>query len=110
MSLNRLAAVEDDLTRNPLTEALREYMTPRVGEPSTYAAVVDDLLDRGWIAPDDAGRFTLTGAGLAGRARPAAIAPRLRARIHDGIPEDQYLLTVKVLRRLIADVRERGGA
>lgn len=104
MTLNRLAVTEEGLTRNGLTEALRAYMTPQVGDPSTYAEVVDDLRDRGWITPDDAGRFTLTDAGRAARARLAALAPRLRARIHDGIPEDDYVRTVRVLRRMIANV------
>lgn len=110
MTLNRLAVNEDGLTRNGLTEALRAYMTPQVGDPSTYTEVVDDLLDRGWITPDRTGRFTLTDTGRAARARLAALAPRLRARIHDGIPEDDYVRTVRVLRRMIANVSDQGRA
>ncbi|WP_190118395.1 MarR family winged helix-turn-helix transcriptional regulator [Streptomyces flavofungini] len=110
MTLNRLAVTADGLTRNGLTEALRASMTPQVGDPSTYAEVLDDLLDRGWITPDRTGRFTLTDTGRAARARLAALAPRLRARIHDGIPEDDYVRTVRVLRRMIANVSDQGRA
>ncbi|MFI6978561.1 MarR family winged helix-turn-helix transcriptional regulator [Embleya sp. NPDC050154] len=109
MTLNRLAADEGGLTREALTEALREYMTPQVGDVSTYATIVDDLLDRGWITPGHDGRLTLTAAGRTGRARLAAIAPRVRERIHAGIPDEDYALTVQVLRRMIANVHERIG-
>ncbi|MFF1874879.1 MarR family winged helix-turn-helix transcriptional regulator [Kitasatospora herbaricolor] len=104
MTLNRLAIVEGGLTREGLAEALGRYMTPQIGDVSTYGVVLDDLVDRGWITPGPDGRLTLTEAGHAGRAELLAIAPGVRDRIHEGIPDEEYVLALKVLRRMIANV------
>lgn len=104
MTLNRLARIEGGLTRTGLTEALREYMTPQVGTVSTYAEILDDLLDRGWITCDDSGRFTLTDTGRRARARLAAAAPRIRGRIHRGVSDEDYVIALRVLYRMIANV------
>jgi len=79
-----------------LTELIDEQLA---GQPVGY-----DLLDRGWVAPDADGRLTLTEAGLAGRTGIMAIIPGVQDRIHRGIPDEDYVAALKVLRRVIANV------
>ncbi len=104
MTLNALIRSESGLTREEVTEALRRYMTPQIGDVSTYPVVLDDLLDRDWITADTEGRLTLTDNGRAGRARIAERIDDIRARLHEGVPDEEYVAALKVLRRITANV------
>ncbi|GIJ46361.1 hypothetical protein Val02_32470 [Virgisporangium aliadipatigenens] len=61
---------------------------------------LDGLTRRGWIAGDDAGRYGLTPAGVAGYAAVAEKAHAMRAAMADGVTEDDYRTTLRVLRRM----------
>lgn len=78
-------------------------MTPRIGDVSTYPAVLDDLLGKGWITAGPDGRLTLTEDGRAGRARLAELAVDIRRQLHEGVSDEDYAAALKVLRRMIAN-------
>lgn len=78
-------------------------MTPQIGDVSTYPAVLDDLLGKGWITAATDGRLTRTDDGRVGRARIAARAGDIRLRLHAGVSDEEYIAALKVLRRIIAN-------
>lgn len=72
---------------------------------STYLRSEDDLeaeagvlLDRGWLTRDDQERLWITAAGEAARVDLKQHAPAIRARIHHGIDDADYVTALKVLR------------
>ncbi|MBM0274915.1 MarR family winged helix-turn-helix transcriptional regulator [Micromonospora tarensis] len=80
---------------------------------STYLRSEDDLeaeagvlLDRGWLTRDDQGRLWITEAGERARVDLKQHAPEIRARIHHGVDDADYVTTLKVLRQMI---RNTGG-
>ncbi|MFI6287187.1 MarR family winged helix-turn-helix transcriptional regulator [Streptomyces sp. NPDC051018] len=62
---------------------------------------IDTLLGRDLVVlgPDGLLRNTASGAEL--QARAAERQPAVRARIHDGIEDEEYVRTLKVLQRMI---------
>lgn len=75
---------------------------------STYLRSEDDLeaeagvlLDRGWLTRDDHERLWITEAGEAARVDLKQHAPAIRARIHQGIDDADYVTALKVLRQMI---------
>ena len=81
---------------------------------SSYLRVEDDLdaeagtlLERGWLTRDEEGRLRITEAGEDARVRLKQHAPAIRARIHQGIDDADYVTALKVLRQLI---RNTGGS
>ncbi|MFG1926994.1 MarR family transcriptional regulator [Cryptosporangium sp. NPDC048952] len=83
-----------------LYEAMATYLRPE----DDLAAEAETLLERGWITRDDRGRLTITAAGDAAKDTVAAQAPAVRAAIHDGIDDADYVTTLKVLQRMIRNV------
>ncbi|MFI5932445.1 MarR family winged helix-turn-helix transcriptional regulator [Actinoplanes sp. NPDC051494] len=69
---------------------------------------VDQLLHRGWIAADPAGRLHLTDAGRVAQGRIRELVTGLRARIHEGIPDADYVTALQVMRRMIANTQAGG--
>jgi hypothetical protein len=100
MTLNRLARSDGGLTREEVTAGLGRYMTPQIGDVSTYPAVLDDLLGRGWISAAADGRLTLTEDGHAGLARLVEHVAPIRGHLHQGITDEEYVVAIKVLRRV----------
>jgi hypothetical protein len=94
-------------TRQEVTDDLRQYLSPQIGDVSTFPTVLDDLLTRRWLALDTAGRLALTEDGSAGRARIAARTADIRATMHEGVKDEDYVVTLKVLRRIIGNVTTR---
>ncbi|TDC38295.1 hypothetical protein E1211_07635 [Micromonospora sp. 15K316] len=77
-------------------------------QPAAYRRPEDDLhaeaqvlLERGWISRDSDNRLWITEAGEQARVRMGAHAPAIRARIHEGIDDADYVTALKVLRQLI---------
>ncbi|MFK3979617.1 MarR family winged helix-turn-helix transcriptional regulator [Micromonospora sp. NPDC050397] len=75
---------------------------------SSYRRAEDDLdaeatilLERGWLTRDTEGRLWITEAGEEARVDIARHAPAIRAQIHEGIDDADYVTTLKVLRRMI---------
>ncbi|MFF7247281.1 MarR family winged helix-turn-helix transcriptional regulator [Embleya sp. NPDC008237] len=83
-----------------LTAAMSEYLLPGDDLAAESAA----LVARGWLAETPDHLLAATPEGEAARLRVKAIGPSVRAHIHDGISDADYATTVRVLRRMIANV------
>ncbi|MER5712166.1 MarR family winged helix-turn-helix transcriptional regulator [Streptomyces sp. NPDC002122] len=89
----------------PSREEVVSQLTPLADEPHEIARVVDQLLHRGWLRADDALRLHLTDAGEAARVRLRDLVTDLRAEVHAGIGDEEYVAALKVLRRMVANVQ-----
>ncbi|MFC7450471.1 MarR family transcriptional regulator [Rhodococcus daqingensis] len=94
---------ESGLTVAELSERMSSYLLPQ-DEPEPDAA---DLVARGLLTRDAAGRLRLAEPGRLAHAQVKEQLPGLRGEIHAGIDDADYVTTVKVLRRMILNV---GGA
>jgi hypothetical protein len=97
--LNHVAGAPEHWTRATLTDKL----SPFDRQDTDFEAVYDDLVSRGWIA-EHAGHLTLTEAGEEGRQRATARNLKVHERMHEGVATDDYITTVNVLRRMIANL------
>ncbi len=102
--LAQLAGSEDGRTREELADLLSPYLD--VGRP-LMEAEMDGVVAAGWADQDGAERLRLTPEGAAFHAELAALQSSLRARIHTGIPDEEYVRTLKVLQRMIHNVGGR---
>ncbi|MEV8480045.1 MarR family winged helix-turn-helix transcriptional regulator [Streptomyces sp. NPDC051173] len=91
-------------TREEVTSLLLHYVMPG----DDLEAEIDDLLDRGLITLGEKNRITLTAEGEKVFARCAAWQKAARERTHDGVPDEEYLTTLKVLQRMIHNVGGEG--
>lgn len=80
---------------------LRAAMTFYIRPEDDLAAEAEVLLERGWLTRDTEARLWLTEKGEQARVDLAHNAPAIRAALHDGIDDADYITTVKVLQRLI---------
>ncbi|MGW1892277.1 MarR family winged helix-turn-helix transcriptional regulator [Streptomyces sp. NPDC002004] len=93
----------------PSREEVVIQLTPLADGQHEIARVVDQLLHRGWLRIDAAQRLHLTDAGQAARMGLRELVTELRAVVHEGISDEEYVVALKVLRRMVANV-ERGGS
>ncbi|MEV4035051.1 MarR family transcriptional regulator [Streptomyces umbrinus] len=98
--LNHVAASPAHWTRAELTAKLTRYDDQGIDFTEVFA----DLADRGWTTEDATGTLTLTEAGEAGRIRTKERNLRAHEQTHAGITEDEYVATLDVLRRVIANL------
>ncbi|WP_281943386.1 MarR family winged helix-turn-helix transcriptional regulator [Micromonospora sp. AKA38] len=103
LSPNDLLPPGGGLTVAELRQAMRSYL--RAEDDLDAESRV--LLERGWLARDEDGRLSITEAGEAARLDLKRHAPAIRARIHEGIDDADYVTTLKVLHRMI---RNTGGS
>ncbi|MGW1770476.1 MarR family winged helix-turn-helix transcriptional regulator [Streptomyces sp. NPDC002104] len=87
----------------PSREEVAVQLTPLADGPHEIARVVDQLIHRGWLRTDGEQRLSLTEAGEAARVRLRALVTELRATVHEGIGDEEYVVALKVLRRMIAN-------
>ncbi|WP_242483141.1 MarR family transcriptional regulator [Streptomyces sp. HSG2] len=78
--------------------------------PHEIARDVDQLLHRAWLRHDDGGHLHLTDTGEAARVRLPELATEVRAVVHQGIGDEEYVAALKVLRRMVADVEANGAS
>jgi DNA-binding MarR family transcriptional regulator len=84
--------------------ALAEALRPFWGQGAiTLDEVLSDL-ERRALVVNDGGRYRLTAAGTATRAKIAEHADVTRRRLVDGIAREEYLGTVEVLQRMTANL------
>lgn len=84
-------------------------LTPLADGPYEIARTVDQLLHRGWLRPlPDGEALALTDAGEAARARLRELVTEVRAVVHQGIDDEEYVAALKVLRRMVANVEDAG--
>ncbi|MEU5876505.1 MarR family transcriptional regulator [Spirillospora sp. NPDC047279] len=102
LSVNDISPTGDGMTLPELREAMASYIRPE----DDLAAEAEALLERGWLSRDAEDRLWLTEEGEQARVDLARNAPAVRAALHEGIDDADYVTTVKVLQRLI---RNAGG-
>ncbi|MFC9970944.1 MarR family transcriptional regulator [Spirillospora sp. NPDC127200] len=86
---------------------LRRAMSSYLRAEDDLEAESETLVERGWLTRDDEGRLWITRAGEQARADFKRHAPAIRARIHEGIDDADYVTALKVLQRMI---RNTGGS
>lgn len=87
----------------PTREELVAELTPLADGPQDISRAVDQLLHRGWIGRDGQ-RFHLTEDGEAARVRLRELVTGLRAEVHRGISDAEYVAALKVLRTMVANI------
>ncbi|MDQ0364018.1 MarR family winged helix-turn-helix transcriptional regulator [Catenuloplanes indicus] len=90
----------DGLTRTDVATQLTDV----ADGPDEVPRAVDQLLHRGWIASDELGHLHLTDAGRAAQGRIRDLVTGLRTEIHRGIPDEEYVAALKVIRRMISNI------
>ncbi|WP_097870731.1 transposase [Streptomyces sp. rh34] len=85
------------MTLPELQQAMASYIRPE----DDLAVAAEELVQRGWLTRDAAGRLWITEAGEQARLDLKRNAPAIRAALHEGISDADYVTTVKVLRQLI---------
>ncbi|MEU9081344.1 MarR family winged helix-turn-helix transcriptional regulator [Streptomyces sp. NPDC048357] len=103
LSENDISPDGEGMTVPELREAMASYIRPE----DDLAAEAAVLLERGWLARDAEDRLWLTEEGERARVDLARNAPGIRAALHEGIADADYVTTVKVLQQLI---RNAGGS
>ncbi|MGW7395671.1 MarR family winged helix-turn-helix transcriptional regulator [Streptomyces cyaneofuscatus] len=94
----------------PSREEVVAQLTYLADGPHEIARVVDQLLHRAWLRIDDGQRLHLTDAGEAARARLRELATEVRAVVHKGISDEEYVAALKVLRTMVANVEVDGAS
>ncbi len=102
-TLNHVAGDPGKWTRATLIERLAKYEDLGIG----FDSVFDDLVARGWLT-EDAGAMTLTEAGEAGRVRARERNLRVHQQTHEGIATADFVTTINVLRRMVANLGGNG--
>ncbi|MFE6836974.1 MarR family winged helix-turn-helix transcriptional regulator [Streptomyces sp. NPDC057705] len=96
--LAQVAQAPQAKTRGEVTATLQGYLA--VGS-TMVSEEIDTTIARGWITQDAEGRLGITSEGRAFFEKAAALQKELWAERHAGIPDDEYLTTLKVLQRFI---------
>lgn len=102
LSRHDLSADGHGMTVPELRRAMQTYLRAE----DDLAAEAAVLLERGWLRRDDEDRLWITEAGDEARDGLRRQAPAIRELIHDGVDDADYVVALKVLRRLI---RNTGG-
>lgn len=104
-TLNRVDSGGEPPTREEVVSHLAEV----ADGPHDVSRVVDQLLHRGWLDADADGWLGLTDDGRAAKARIKTLVTEVRTEVHDGIADDEYVIALKVLCRMIDNVRRAGA-
>lgn len=84
-------------TRAEVTALLQGYLDVK----DALQGEIDALVERELVVFDDAGRLRLTAEGEVVRLRCTERQKAMWAERHDGITDEEYLVTLKVLQRMI---------
>ncbi|MGP8304489.1 MarR family transcriptional regulator [Streptomyces inhibens] len=103
-TLNHVAGDPGKWTRATLIERLAKYEDLGIDFHSAF----DDLVARGWLT-EDAGAMTLTEAGEDGRVRAGERNLRAHQQMHEGIATADFVTTINVLRRMVANLGGEGN-
>lgn len=95
--LNHVAGAPGTWERTALTGRL----TPFDDQETDFAAVFDDLQERGWLLRAADGSLTLIEEGEQGRLRARERGLRSHEQMHEGITPQEYAATLTILRRVI---------
>jgi hypothetical protein len=98
-TLNHVAGDPGRWTRTTLIGRLAKYDDLGID----FDGVFDDLVARGWLI-EEGGAMTLTEGGEAGRLRARERNLRVHHQTHEGIPTADFVTTINVLRRMVANL------
>ncbi|WP_406106785.1 MarR family transcriptional regulator [Micromonospora globbae] len=101
LSSNDISPDGQGMTIPELREAMATYLRPE----DDLHAEAEVLLKRGWLRRDSENRLWITEAGEEARLRLKAHAPAIRARIHEGIDDADYVAALKVLGKLMRNTQ-----
>lgn len=101
LSSNDISPDGQGMTIPELREAMATYLRPE----DDLHAEAEVLLERGWLRRDSENRLWITEAGEEARLRLKAHAPAIRARIHEGIDDADYVAALKVLGKLMKNTQ-----
>ncbi|MFJ3706567.1 MULTISPECIES: MarR family winged helix-turn-helix transcriptional regulator [Streptomyces] len=93
----------------PTREEVVAQLTPLADGPQDISRVVDQLLHRGWLG-EEGQRLVLSAEGEAARLRLRELMTGLRAEVHRGISDAEYVAALKVLRAMVANIEGRATA
>ncbi|MFD8142181.1 MarR family transcriptional regulator [Streptomyces sp. NPDC059708] len=96
LSVNDISPDGRGMTTAELREAMASYVRPE----DDLAAEAGVLVERGWLTRDADDRLWLTEEGERARVDLARNAPAIRAALHEGIDDADYVTALKVLRQL----------
>ena len=99
-TLNQVKASEHGMTRERVTALLEGHL----GAGDALQREIDAVLDWGLLVLDDEQHLQVTAEGRAVHQQAADIQATARAIVHDGIPDADYLTTLKVLQQMIHNV------
>lgn len=102
LSKNDISPDGHGMTVPELQQAMSSYLRPE----DDLATESEALVERGRLTRDGEGRLWITEAGEAARTAFKKHAPAIRDRIHEGIDDADYVIALKVLRRML---RNTGG-
>ncbi|MGA4799716.1 MarR family transcriptional regulator [Streptomyces lavendulocolor] len=105
LSANDISPDGEGMTLPELREAMTSYIRPE----DDLAAEAEVLLERGWLTRDADHRLWLTDEGEQARVDLARNAPAIRAALHEGIDDTDYVTTLKVLQQLIRNAGRTVG-
>ncbi|MFI6808630.1 hypothetical protein ACIBO6_27055 [Streptomyces luteogriseus] len=88
---------------------LTARLIPYDDQATDFDRVYDDLNTRGWLTEDTTGGMSLTEAGEAARLRARERNLQVHDRTHEGIPQADFITTINVLRRMVANLGGNGN-
>lgn len=97
LSENDLSPDGRGMTVPELREAMKSYLRPE----DDLEAEAEVLLERGRLTRDGEGRLWITEEGEKARTEVKRHAPEIRARIHQGVDDADYVTALKVLQQMI---------
>ncbi|WP_030456873.1 hypothetical protein [Herbidospora cretacea] len=98
-TINHAAGAPGRWTRAELAERLSTWEDLGLD----FDQIFDDLVRWGWLTEDE-GRMTLTAGGEAGRQRAWDRLTPVLEKTRAGIDPDDYVTTINVLRRVVANL------
>ncbi|MEU4257358.1 MarR family transcriptional regulator [Streptomyces fradiae] len=105
-TLNRLAAAGPG---GASREELAAGLVALADDPDEIPRIPARLAYRGWTTEDEEGVLRLTGEGAAAHARTRALVTDVRARLHEGVTDEEYAAALRVLRRIARNAEAGDG-
>ena len=78
-------------------DALNAAVAPFLAAGESTAVAVDELVESDWVAVSD-GLVTITAKGEVATDRLGEVVAAIRARLSEGVPQDDYDTTTRTLR------------
>jgi hypothetical protein len=99
LSPDDLSSNGEGMTVPQLERAMTAYIRPE----DDLSEETEALVARGWLRRNEDGRLWPTADGEAARLEMKQYAPEIRAMIHAGVDDADYVKALQVLQKLIAN-------